>query len=60
MTATVHTLVSPAEIAHLREIRDEALAAMDRVAEHERKGWPRIALGAFDRLRGVLDVEVNR
>lgn len=44
-----------AELAHLRVVADEAAKAMDLVAEHERKGWERIKVGAFDRLRGALD-----
>lgn len=44
-----------AELAHLRVVADEAAKAMDKVAEHERTGYGRIKLGAFDRLRGALN-----
>lgn len=43
------------ELANLRVVADEAAKAMDKVAEHERTGYGRIKLGAFDRLRGALD-----
>lgn len=58
-TTAVYTLVDPVELAHLRAVRDEALAVMDRVDEHQRKGWERVAVGAFDRLRSVLDGQAS-
>ena len=43
-----------AELAHQRQVEAEARDAMRKVEEHERTGWQRITLGAFNRLRAKL------
>lgn len=45
------------ELAHARRVREEAAKAMEKVAQHERLGYSRIRVGAFARLRAVLEEE---
>jgi hypothetical protein len=42
------------ELAYLRIVAREAQAAVEKVDEHERKGYAHIKVGAFARLRDAL------
>jgi hypothetical protein len=44
-----------ADLHHLRAVASEARTAMAKVADHETKGYARIALGAFTALRTALE-----
>lgn len=43
------------ELDRLRAVEAEAIALLIKVEQHQRRGWDRIALGAHDRLRAVVE-----
>ncbi|PSJ23918.1 hypothetical protein B7P34_36185, partial [Streptosporangium nondiastaticum] len=43
------------EIDRLRAVEAEAIALLIKVEQHQHRGWDRIALGAHDRLRAVVE-----